>query len=85
MIEQNTYFKSVKSLQDLPFGQIRAQSHHFWMPQIQSAIDQHSVIAIQKNYELPVDDDTLTNWGFSRQFISEYCDIWLLRSGMKQN
>lgn len=76
MMERGEYRDAVRKLSKLPFGQIRKDSHRYWMPLVDTAFAMDKIGAVQPNYELPLEETFLSSKNMHVVYQSDNYTIW---------
>ncbi|HPQ38859.1 MAG TPA: glycosyltransferase family 39 protein [bacterium] len=76
-MDAGEYREAVKLLSKQRFGDVRRRSHAYWMPLIETAFAQGIVGAVQPNYELPLEESNLHQYGMKKAYTSSYYTIWV--------
>lgn len=76
-MDAGEYRDAVKTLSKQRFGDVRRQSHTYWMPLVETAFAQGVVGAVQPNYELPLSDAELIRRRMKKAYASPYYTIWI--------
>lgn len=76
MMDEGKYQQAVKELSKKRFGEVRRQSHMYWMPLIDTAFAENKVGAVQPNYELPLNPARLQHESLKLRLQNEHYTIW---------
>jgi hypothetical protein len=81
LMDKGKYQDGLKSLSASSFGDVRLSSHRYWLPELEKALKEHRIGAIQYSYEVPINPQQLDHLGFKKSYVQPHYEIWLRTGG----